>query len=143
MGSERKPPLRCAILPAAIIGQQTLQRAVLQRCPRITAVVIARIDHTPAFMALAVDEGHTRFALGGERVEPSFEPLFGGFARVDRAAESRTIVAIPRMLDFTVTFHGCVHELAPVPIRKKLTPLQCDPMIFLATALSEAYRSPS
>lgn len=39
-------------------------------------------------MALAADESFARFALGMQRVELLLQSLFGGFAGVDRTAQS-------------------------------------------------------
>src|SRR5215831_14753974 len=56
-----------------------------------------RICKPPAFVSLAGGEGLAGLALRLRRIEFLFEPLFGGFAGVDRAANpllaARTVAA--------------------------------------------------
>src|SRR6516162_6731061 len=54
--------------------------------PEIPAVIIAGAQTHPAFVALAGDKGPAGLTLRKQRIEFLFEPLLGGFAGVDGAA---------------------------------------------------------
>ena len=56
--------------PAGLdIADQPLQRRALQRAAAVPAIVVAVVQGEPAFMALAVDVGSARLALGVQAVE--------------------------------------------------------------------------
>jgi hypothetical protein len=86
-------------------------------------------------MALAPDEGFTSLALGMQRVELLFQPLLGGFAGVDRTAQS-----VPAL---RLGVAGFAHRPASAMARgrflrpKKTGPDQCTPVISVATLVSE------
>ena len=71
------------------VRQKPLQGRALHRAAGKPAVVIHVRKRDPAVVALADDIGLASLALGVERVELLLEPLVGGFARVDGAAECR------------------------------------------------------
>ncbi len=78
----------------------------------------------PAFLRLAFDVRLGAFTLGVERVEFFVEPFVCGLAGVDRTVQLAIDV-------------GLVHLSPPFLLSlKKWYPLQCWPVIFLATALS-------
>src|SRR5262249_26788334 len=95
------------------------------------AVVVAVGQAGPALGGLAADEGLARLALGVQGVELLLQPLLGGLARVDGAADQRqrrTRLGVGR----------CLHRCPPLSAkRKKKNPLQWLPVTALATALSE------
>ena len=73
--------------PGLDVAQQALQRRPLQRAARDAAIVVLVRQRDPALGALALDVGQPRLALGVEGVELLLQPLLGGLAGVDRAAE--------------------------------------------------------
>src|SRR5271167_2471849 len=72
--------------PCRDVGEQPLQSRPTHRRAGEPAVVITRVQAHPAFVALAGDEGLASLALRLQRIEFLFEPLLGGFAGVDGAA---------------------------------------------------------
>ena len=68
------------------VGEQPLQSRPIRRRAGKSAVIISLGQGHPAFVSLAVDERLAGLALRLQRIELLLEPLFGGFARVDRAA---------------------------------------------------------
>ena len=68
-------------------GEEGLEGRALQAAAGETPVVIALGTEPPALMGLGLDVGLGRLALGIERVELLLEPMLGGFAGVDRAAQ--------------------------------------------------------
>ena len=68
------------------VGEQPLQSGPIHRGTGEPAVVISRAQAHPALVSLARDESLAGLALRLQRIEFLLEPLFGGFARVDRAA---------------------------------------------------------
>jgi hypothetical protein len=70
------------------VRQQPLQGRALHRAAGEAAVVIQVGKRNPPGMALTDDIGFASLPLGVERVELLFQPLVGGFARVDGAAEN-------------------------------------------------------
>ena len=77
------------------VGEQPLQSRPIDRGAGEPAVIIARAQAHPAFVALARDKGLTGFALGLQRIELLFEPLLGRFAGVDRTAMSEAGCVAP------------------------------------------------
>src|SRR5262249_58523001 len=96
------------------------------------AVVVAGGQALPALVLLAGDERLGRFALGVQGVELLLQALLGALAGVDRAADQgqggrsgRLAVAV-------------LHAAPPLAVRwKKWKPLQCEPVMALATAERE------
>src|SRR5579862_182463 len=74
-------------LALADLGKQELQGGPLQIAPRAPAIVIGLRQAGPALMTLAHDERLAGFALRMQRVELLLQPLFGGFAGIDGAAQ--------------------------------------------------------
>src|SRR5208282_1176518 len=72
--------------PRRDVGEQPLQSRPSHRRAGEPAVIITRAQAHPAFVALAGDEGLASLALRKQRIEFLFEPLLGGFAGVDGAA---------------------------------------------------------
>jgi hypothetical protein len=68
------------------VGQQLPQSGSIHRRAGEPAVVVSLGQAHPALVSLAVDESLTGLALRLQRIEFLFEPLLGGFAGVDRAA---------------------------------------------------------
>jgi hypothetical protein len=68
-------------------GEEGLEGRALQAAARETAVVIALGTEPPALMGLRLDIGLGCLALCVERIELLLEPMLGGFAGVDRAAQ--------------------------------------------------------
>src|SRR6516225_10011657 len=75
--------------PCRDVGEQLLQSRPAHRRAGEPAVIIPRAQAHPAFVALADDEGLAGLALRLQRIEFLFEPLLGGFAGVDGAANPR------------------------------------------------------
>ena len=73
--------------PGVDIGQQALQGRALQRAAGDAAIIIAGVQQLPALVPLAGDIGGAGLVLRVERVEVLLEPVFGGFAGVDGAAD--------------------------------------------------------
>jgi len=90
---------------------------------------------SPTLVALALDEGLARFALGVQRIERLLQPILGGFAGVDGAALRPPAAARRRL----------VHDDSPAMVardarfftRKKRGPDQCTPVIRVAICVSE------
>src|SRR5262249_9056528 len=113
--------------------QEPLERGPLHIAAGEATVVVTIGDARPPFGLLAGDIRLGRFALSVERIELLLKPLFRRFARVNRASDrgSRRLASI-----------GCtLHCVASNP--KKRYPLQCVPVIFFATAVSDLNRWPS
>src|SRR5271169_6177444 len=72
--------------PRRDVGEQPLQSRPTHRRAGEPAVIITRAQAHPAFVALAGDEGLAGLALRLQRIEFLFEPLLGGFAGIDGAA---------------------------------------------------------
>ncbi len=78
----------------------------------------------PAFLRLTFDVRFGAFTLGVKRIKLLIEPFVCGLAGVDRTVQLAIDV-------------GLVHLSPPFLLSlKKWYPLQCWPVIFLATALS-------
>src|SRR6516165_6180958 len=88
------------------VVKQPLQRRPIHRRPGEPAIVITLRQAYPAFLLLTVDESLAGLALRLQRVELLLEPLLGGFAGVDRAAN-------PFLAAWTV-LAGVSHGPAPV-----------------------------
>jgi hypothetical protein len=74
--------------PARIdVGQQALQGGPLQGAAGHAAVVVALADRAPALVLLAGDVGRAGSVLRVEGVEALLQPLLGGLAGVDCAAD--------------------------------------------------------
>ena len=71
------------------VGEQALKRGPVQGPAGESAIVVGRRDEAPALTLLAADESLAGLALGMEGIEVLFQPLFGGFAGVDRAQLGR------------------------------------------------------
>ena len=69
------------------VREERLQGRALQGAAGETAVVIALGTEPPALVRLRLDIGLGCLALGIERIELLLEPMLGGFAGVDRAAQ--------------------------------------------------------
>ena len=116
--------------PLLDVGEQPLQRRPLQRAAGEAAVVVGLADQRPALGALAGDVGLAGLALGVQRVELLLQPLLGGLAGVDRAAE----LAGDRLR----------HAALPCRLMPKNTrPFQRVPVMARAIAESERYGRPS
>ena len=115
--------------PLLDVGEQPLQRRPLQRAAGEAAVVVGLADQRPALGALAGDVGLAGLALGVQRVELLLQPLLGGLAGVDRAAE----LAGDRLRHAALPW-----RLMP----KKTKPFQRVPVIARAMAESERYGRP-
>src|SRR6516165_2932911 len=72
--------------PCRDVGEQPLQSRPTHRRAGEPAIIVPRAQAHPAFVALAADEGLAGLALRKQRIEFLFEPLLGGFAGVDGAA---------------------------------------------------------
>ena len=101
----------------------------LQRAAGEAAVVVGVADQRPALGALAGDVGLAGLALGVQRVELLLQPLLGGLAGVDRAAE----LAGDRLRHAALPW-----RLMP----KNTSPFQRVPVIARAMAESERYGRP-
>ena len=73
-------------LPAPNILQQSLQGRAVGIAAGEAAIVILGSNQRPAGMGLASDIGLRGIILGIEGVEVLFQPLVGGDAGIDRAA---------------------------------------------------------
>ena len=71
------------------VGEQALKRGPVQGPAGESAIVVGRRDEAPALTLLAADESLAGLALGMEGIEVLLQPLFGGFAGVDRAQLGR------------------------------------------------------
>src|SRR5215471_17103233 len=74
--------------PRSDVGEEPLQGRSIHRRAREPAIVIASGQAHPALVPLAVDERLAGLALRLQRIEFLLEPLFGGFAGVDRTTNS-------------------------------------------------------
>jgi hypothetical protein len=68
------------------VTRGVLQSRPLHRRAGEPAVIITRVQAYPACVPLAVDKGLASLALRLQRIELLLEPLLGGFAGIDRAA---------------------------------------------------------
>src|SRR5262245_18557975 len=110
------------------VGQEAFQGEPVHITAGEAAVVVALGHFYPASVALAGHIGLGGFALGIQGVELLFQAFLGGLAGIDGTAY--------RGGDRTVGSLG--HGLPPGwPKRKKRKPLQWEPVMALATALSE------
>src|SRR5262249_46325800 len=115
------------------VEHQALQRGPVRVGAREAAVVVAFGQAGPALAGLGADEGLARLALGVQRVEFLGEPLLGALAGVDGAAHRGERYA--RRGLGRLFLHCC----SPLRLSlKKRNPLQCEPVMALATAESEA-----
>jgi len=108
------------------IVEQLLQRRPIDRRAGEPDVIIHRAPAHPAFGPLAVDEGLANFALCLQRIEFRVEPLLGGFAGVDRAADGLPLNDL-----------GDQNARARLLTPKNRGPDQCAPVIFSAITVSE------
>ena len=76
-------------LAVADLGEQMLQCRPFQIPAGAPAIIVGLRQTGPALMALAPDKRFAGLALGMQRVELLLQPLFGGFAGVDRTAQAR------------------------------------------------------
>ena len=74
-------------LPGADIVEQSLQVRAIGRPTRVSAVIIARPDRSPAGMGLTFYISRGRLVLGIKRVEILVESLLGGNPGVDRTTD--------------------------------------------------------
>ena len=108
------------------IVEQLLQRRPIDRRAGEPDVIIHRAPAHPTFGPLAVDEGLANFALCLQRIEFRVEPLLGGFAGVDRAADGLPLNDL-----------GDQNARARLLTPKSRGPDQCAPVIFSAITVSE------
>ena len=71
------------------VCEQPLERGPLHVRAGVAAVVVFLRQSLPAFVALAVDERLGGFTLRVKRIKCLIKTLIGGFARIDRASDSR------------------------------------------------------
>src|SRR6516164_786235 len=90
----------------------------------------------PAFVPLAVDKGLAGLALRLQRIELLLEPLFGGFAGIDRASNGS---APPRAVDRRFPHRPAAATEAPARqvSPKNRGPDQWAPVIRSAITVSE------
>src|SRR6516165_5532082 len=96
------------------VGEQPLQSRPAHRRAGEPTVIIPGAQAHPAFVALASDKGLAGLALRLQRIEFLFEPLLGGFAGVDCAANPRVPLCVAA---------GCSRHrpaLAPAKARARL-----------------------
>ena len=92
----------------------------------VAAIVIAGGQRHPTGMLLAVDVGQGSFALGIQTGEGLVQAFVGGLAGIKGTADGRRRGAGRCRLG---------HEAAPLGLRRKnKKPLQCEPVMALATA---------
>src|SRR5437899_10960350 len=73
--------------PRRDVGKQTLERRALNGRPGEAAIGIRGADELPALMGLTLYVSLSRLALGIKTIEVLFEPVLGGFAGIDSAAQ--------------------------------------------------------
>src|SRR6516164_9128376 len=100
--------------PCHDVGEQPLQSRPTHRHAGEPAVIITRTQAHPAFVALAGDEGLAGLALRLQRIEFLVEPLLGGFAGVNGAANP----CVPRCDEAHWSRHR--PALAPATARVRL-----------------------
>lgn len=69
------------------IREQAFEPWTLHGSARIAAIVVVAVERAPSFLFLAEDVRLAGLTLGIKRVEGLFEPFFGRFAGVNRAAD--------------------------------------------------------
>jgi hypothetical protein len=112
-------------------GQEAGQGRALQGAAAVAAVVIGLGQANPAGVLLAGDVGLGRFPLRVQGVELLLQAFLGGLPGVDGTANLRHRPRRRRLLVVP-------HDLAPFPLRRKnRKPLQCEPVMALATADSD------
>ena len=89
--------------PGVDIGEQALEGRAFQRAARDAAVIVHLRQGHPAGALLAENIGVTGLALGIQRVELLLEPLLGGLAGVDGAADSWSTGLSRSAGDFTMS----------------------------------------
>src|SRR5262249_3418583 len=115
------------------VGQQPLEGGPVRVGTREAAIVVALRQAGPALAGLTPDEGFSRLALSIEAVDLLGEALLGALAGVDGAAHQGE--RDPRRGLGRLFLHCC----SPWRLRRKnKNPLQCEPVMALATAESEA-----
>lgn len=112
------------------VRQQLPERWTIHIAAGEATVVITIRKALPAFVTLADDVRFARFTLGVERVELLVESFFRRLPGVDRTAND----VAGRFVTFA---SGPSHRAPTLPSRKKWNPLQCWPVIALATPLSD------
>src|SRR6516225_1780797 len=122
--------------PRGDVGKQLLQSRPLHRRAGAPAVIIPRAQAHPAFVPLAVDKGLAGLALRLQRIERLLEPLFGGFAGIDRASNGS---APPRAVDRRLPHRPAAATEAPARrvSPKNRGPDQWAPVIRSAITVSE------
>jgi hypothetical protein len=69
------------------VREKLLQGRAIKGGAGKRAIIIALVDRAPSFVRLAFDIGLASLALGVEGIELKVQVMFGGFSRVNRAAE--------------------------------------------------------
>ena len=108
------------------VGEQPLQRRPTHRRAGEPAVIITGAQAHPAFVALTGDKGLAGLALCKQRIEFLLEPLLGGFAGVDGAANP----CVPLCAEAHWSRHRPVLAPAKAPtfrIRAKPMTPECSP----------------
>src|SRR5207248_9591628 len=117
--------------------EQPLQSRPIHRRAGEPAIIITGTQANPALVALAGDEGLTGLALRLQRIEFLLEPLLGGFAGVDRAADgsspTRAVGRRPRHWPAQAEEEARAFFVRP----KNRGPDQCAPVIRSAMTVSE------
>src|SRR5882724_11283160 len=86
-GDERDPVHLEALDELGDVGKQTLERRALHGCPGEATIGIRGADELPALMGLTLYVSLSRLALSIKTIEVLFEPMLGGFAGIDGAAQ--------------------------------------------------------
>ena len=107
------------------LGKQPLQGRTLETAARDAGIVVGVGQQAPAFMGLALDVGFGGLALVVEGGEGLIEPVLGGFAGVDRAA------------DLLAARGGARQAAPPSRMPKNAGPLRRLPVISRAITESE------
>jgi hypothetical protein len=123
--------------PRRDVGEQLLESGPIQGGAAEPAVSITLGQAYPAFVALSGDEGLTGLALRLQRIEFLLEPLLGGFAGVDRAADgcfpTRAVGRRPRHWSAQAGAEARARFARP----KNRGPDQCAPAIHSAMTVSQ------
>ena len=141
--AETGPVFGGQVNPATFdVGQELLQAWPLHVAAGEPAVAVVGAEGVPAGVALAGDVGLGRLPLGVQAVEVLVEALLVALAAVDGAphglgfSRRRRTRGIAGVLDHRAASGFCL--LRP----KNSGPLQCVPVMALATADSDLYRRP-
>ena len=110
------------------VQQQAFQGRPLHIAAGEAAIIIMFRQAYPPLGRLAFDIGFAGLTLGIQRIEFLFQALFGALPRVNGTADRALLGVGLRFL---------VHGASSLLRRKKRKPLQCWPVMALATADSE------